>query len=242
MIRAVFFDFYGTLAGWQPDPSEIQRSAAAAEGLDVDPAAIDRAYRTANALLDGANATDPLRNRSESERDAFFAEYERTLLGAAGYDVPIETAQAIWGRVRGTPKEFGLYADSVPALRVLRGAGLKLGVISNMGTELPDHLRRLGLDEYVTVTVSSGEVGVAKPHAAVFESALRKAGVRAEEAVHVGDGYESDVVGAAKAGLHAIFLSRDAAADAPEAAAVVRSLAEVHGHIVRFGLSSDESG
>ena len=74
-----------------------------------------------------------------------------------------------------------------------------------------------------------------KPHPEVFESALRKAGVSAAEAVHVGDGYESDVVGAANAGLHAIYLTRQGATDAPEATAVVRTLGEVPHHVARLG-------
>lgn len=235
MIRAVFFDFYGTLAGWQPSAGEIQRAAAAAEGLDVDPDRIELAYPTANALLNQANAVSLLRDRPEVERDAFFAQFERTLLTTAGYDLSIETAWAIWVRVRATPKEFNLYPDSLPAVAALHRDGLTIGVISNIGPELSDHVRRLGLDPYVTVTVSSGEVGVAKPHPEVFESALRKAGVSAAEAVHVGDGYESDVVGAANAGLHAIYLTRQGATDAPEATAVVRTLGEVPRHVARLG-------
>lgn len=229
MIRAVFFDFYGTLAGWQPSAGDIQRRAAAAEGLDVDPDRVERAYPTANALLNQANADRLLRDRPEAERVAFFAQFEQTLLQAAGYDVSIEAAWAIWIRVRATPKEFSLYPDSLPALGELHRDGLTLGVISNMGPELPEYVRDVGLAPYVTVTVSSAEVGVAKPHPAVFESALRKAGVSAAEAVHIGDGYESDVVGAANAGLHAIFLAREEGAPAaPEATAVVRSLSDVH--------------
>ncbi|MDA1036469.1 MAG: hypothetical protein O3B65_06255, partial [Chloroflexi bacterium] len=116
MIRAVFFDFYGTLAGWQPSGGELQRGAAAAEGLDVDPDRIERAYPTANALLSQANAESLLRDRPEADRDAFFATFEQTLLATAGYDVSIEAAWAIWARVRATPKEFSLYPDSLPAL------------------------------------------------------------------------------------------------------------------------------
>jgi FMN phosphatase YigB (HAD superfamily) len=52
MIQAVFFDFYGTLAGWEPAAGDIQRRSAAAEGLDVDADAIEQAYPRANALLD----------------------------------------------------------------------------------------------------------------------------------------------------------------------------------------------
>lgn len=234
MIKAVFFDFYGTLVAWQPSAGEIQRAAAAAQGLDVDTNRIEMAYPTANAFLNKGNAESLLRDRPENKRDAFFAEFEQLLLSTAGYDVSIEAAWAIWLKVRATPKEFALYPDALPAVEALHEKGLMIGVVSNIGTELPDHVQNVGLGPYVTVTVSSGEVGVAKPHPAVFETALRKAGVSAAEAVHVGDGYESDVVGATNAGLHAIFLLREGATDAPEATAVVRSLGDVQQHVAQL--------
>ena len=234
MIKAVFFDFYGTLAGWEPAAGEIQREAAAAEGLALDADAIERAYPTANALLDSENAVRRVGSRTAEERDAFFAEYERTLLTTAGYPASLTLAAAIWARVRSTPKGLALYPDALPALEALRDAGFVVGVISNMGKELPDNLAALGVDRFATVSVSSGEVGVAKPHPEVFRTALRKAGVEASEALHVGDGYESDVLGATRAGLQALFLLRDRGVRAPEGCATVRALTDVLG-VLREG-------
>ena len=234
MIRAVFFDFYGTLAGWEPAAADIQRRAAAKEGLHVDPVAIDRAYATANALLDHENHVQRLAERSPERRDAFFAEYERTLLATAGYDVPLKQAWAIWQHVRATPKDIALYPDALPALESLRNAGVTLGVVSNMGRDLEDYLDRTGVAPFVTVAVSSEEVGFAKPHPAVFQAALSKAHVTAAEALHVGDGYESDVQGATSAGLHALFLQRDVRAMAPTSCATVRLLTEVPAHVERL--------
>lgn len=227
MIRAVFFDFYGTLAGWEPAAGDIQRKSAAAEGLDVDAAAIERAYPTANALLDRENAIQRLASRTPEQREAFLAEFERTLLATAGYEVTLEVARAIWLRVRSAPKELTLYPDAIPTLEQLGADGHLLGVISNMGTDLPDYLQHMGIAGLVTASVSSAEVGVAKPHPAIFAAALAKVGVSANEALHVGDGFESDVLGAEGAGLHALFLQRDEASGDPGGRPVVRSLSEV---------------
>ena len=235
MIKAVFFDFYGTLAGWRPSVSEIQRTAAATENLQVDTDRIAQAYPAANALLNQANAESLLRDRAEADQNAFFARFEQVLLANAGYDVSIEVAWAIWVRVRATPKVFSLYPDSLPALEEMHREGLTLGVISNIGMELPDHIRDLELDAYVSVMVSSGEVGVAKPHPAMFELALRKAGTSPAEAIHVGDGYESDVVGARDAGLHAIYLTREGEAAPSREVTVIRTLAEVRQHVTQLG-------
>jgi HAD superfamily hydrolase (TIGR01549 family) len=234
MIRAVFFDFYGTLAGWEPAAGEIQRQAAAFEGLEVDAAAIDRAYPTANAMLDRENAIQRLALRTPEQRETFLAEYEQALLANAGYEVSLELARTIWLRVRSTPKELALYPDARSTIESIRDQGLSVGVISNMGTDLPDYLEHMGIAGLIKASVSSAEVGVAKPHPAVFEAALRKVGVVARDALHVGDGYESDVLGAAAAGLGALYLQRDADASRPGPHAVVRSLSEVPAHVRRL--------
>ena len=227
MIRAVFFDFYGTLAGWLPAAEEIQHKAAAAEDIAVDPAAVLRAYHAANAYLGRENAVRPVGARTSAERDSLFAVYEQTLLAAAGYDVPLDTARRIWARVNAAPKGLALYPDSLAAVREVHGAGLRVGVISNMGAELPKLLADIGLGDYVGVCVSSAETGVAKPHPAIFRRGLTQAGVRAQDAVHVGDSYDSDVVGARKAGMHTIMLVRPHTEGPPDDSTTVAGLDEV---------------
>ena len=227
MIRAVFFDFYGTLAHWSPEAEGIQRIAAAEEGIDLDEASIARAYFTANAFMDAENARSPLRDRLPAEVDAFFAEYERLLLRTAGAETTLETAWRIWTRVRAAPKEMALYPDAKDALAELRGMGLKLGVISNVGAELDGWLDRLGVGGDLPVRATSGNTGVAKPHPAIFRTALASMGVGAREAVHVGDSQDSDVAGALRAGIEPVFVHREQDASPPVGVKVVTSLSQV---------------
>ena len=72
--------------------------------------------------------------------------------------------------------------------------------------EICDTLRLSSLIEFV---VASAAVGMEKPDKRIFEIALSMAGVGADRAVHVGDDYTADVIGAKYAGLEAIFLDRD---------------------------------
>lgn len=238
MIRAVFFDFYGTLAEWQPAAGDIQRKSAAAEGVELDSAAIERAYPVANALLDRENALQRLASRTPEQRESFLTKFEHTLLKTAGYDVPLETARAIWLRVRSASKDLILFPDARSTLEELRTMGYSLAVISNMGADLPSYLERMGIAGLVTAAVSSEEVGVAKPHPAMFEAALRKVGVEASAAIHVGDGYESDVLGAASAGLQALYLQRDAGSTPPGDYPIVRNLSEVPACVQRLNASA----
>lgn len=97
----------------------------------------------------------------------------------------------------------------VPAvLAELRDLGLDLVVISNWDDRLPGVLAELGLGGYFTAVVCSAEVGVEKPHPAIFEHALARLGRLPEEVLHVGDRVREDVEGALALGMEALRVNR----------------------------------
>ena len=228
MIRAVFFDFYGTLADW-PQAEYIQRDAAAAEGIALDPEAVLRAYASANAYMDAENAREPVHRRTQEERDAFYAEYERRILAGAGAeDASLETAARVWRRVADAPSDLALFPDAKDALEELRGLGLTLGVISNIGASLDAHLDRLGVGHLLTARVTTLDVGASKPDARIFRRALDQAQAEPSEAVHVGDSVFTDVRGARNAGIAPVLIRRSPSSveSPPEGVPVVASLRE----------------
>jgi FMN phosphatase YigB (HAD superfamily) len=83
--------------------------------------------------------------------------------------------------------------------------------------------------------VSSAEVGVGKPHPAIYERALEVAGVEPAQAVMVGDSPDTDIAGALALGIGAVLVDRWGGAVVPAGAAVVPSLAEVGGHVIQSG-------
>jgi HAD superfamily hydrolase (TIGR01509 family) len=122
---------------------------------------------------------------------------------------------------------FDAYPDAGPALRDLRARGVTLVVASNWDCSLPEVLERAGLASLVDGVVPSATVGAAKPDPALFEAALRVAGVAAERALHVGDSLSKDVAGASEAGIAAVLLDR--ARERPDVAPRIESLAELPG-------------
>jgi HAD superfamily hydrolase (TIGR01549 family) len=56
--------------------------------------------------------------------------------------------------------------------------------------------------------ISADDVRAFKPHHEIFDEALKRAGCRPEEAIHIGDSLEGDVIGALKAGIPAVLLDR----------------------------------
>lgn len=96
--------------------------------------------------------------------------------------------------------------DAVETLDTLRSAGKKLGVITNGPIEWQSRkLRTLGLEPYFDVILISDAVGVAKPDPRIFQIALDRLGVTANEAMYVGDHPDFDIAGARGAGLSAAW-------------------------------------
>jgi putative hydrolase of the HAD superfamily len=124
---------------------------------------------------------------------------------------------------------FAAFPDAVPALRELRGRGLRLVVVSNWDYSLRAVLDSAGLLELVDGAISSAEAGAAKPDPAPFLAALAAAGCSPEEAVHVGDSEENDVRGAAAAGVRAVLLRRggEGSAETGGSVPVIAGLAEL---------------
>ena len=105
-----------------------------------------------------------------------------------------------------------LYPDAEPMLSWLSGAGFVMALVSNAPPDTVKVVEDLGLRRYVPHIVISGIVGYSKPHPEIFRIALRQAGVEPSQTVHVGDLYESDVVGAKNAGIKGILLDREGTA------------------------------
>jgi HAD superfamily hydrolase (TIGR01549 family) len=116
--------------------------------------------------------------------------------------------------------------EVVPALTWMRSRALRLVVVSNSNGTLRRLLERLELANHFDSIIDSHEVGVEKPDARLFDTALERSGAQPESTIHVGDLYEVDVVGARAAGIRGVLLDHAglyASADCPR----VRSLEDL---------------
>lgn len=110
-----------------------------------------------------------------------------------------------------------LFPETISVLQLLRNtfAGdrareiARIGIVTNGPTEVQRaKLDHLGLQAFTDFIIISEEFGVAKPHPAIFQEALRRADVAAEDAIVVGDSPEFDIAGAHGAGIRAIWVNR----------------------------------
>jgi len=225
----VFFDVDFTLI--YPGPTfqgDGYRAFCERYGIDVDPVLFERAVDAALPILD------------QREDDAYstelFVAFTRHIIEQMGGRGPQLDACAReiydeWAACH----HFHLYDDVRATLEALAGAGLRIGVISNTHRSLDSFLSHFALDHLIAASVSSFEHGYMKPHPSVFSAALGRAGVRAAEAVMVGDSVRQDIEGALAAGMRAVLLNRSGVPHPrePELAArgvhSIRSLQELPG-------------
>ena len=70
-------------------------------------------------------------------------------------------------------------------------------------------LQKFGVLSELAVAVGSQDIGIEKPDPAIFNYALREAGVAAGEAAYVGDEYRTDALAAQAVGMLGILLDRN---------------------------------
>jgi putative hydrolase of the HAD superfamily len=102
-------------------------------------------------------------------------------------------------------RAYSLFEDVVPVLTALRKAGWRHVIVSNHVPELPDIVTGLGIRAFFSDVVTSGLVGYEKPHAAMFEAALRCA-IPGAPIWMIGDDPECDCHPLAAFGANAILV------------------------------------
>ena len=103
-----------------------------------------------------------------------------------------------------------LFPDAMETLTTLRNRGYKLGVITN-GNNKEQHqkLRQVGLEDFFDVLLVSDEVGMKKPDPAIYRLAAEKLGLPCEACCFVGDLWQTDLLGAHRAGMTPIWMASD---------------------------------
>ncbi len=227
MIKAVFFDLYYTLVRYDPTREQQQIAILKEHGLETDITTMCAALHIADMFFYQENARSAIYKRPEHEKLAFFEEYEVIVLEEAGFDdVPEETAFAIIQKLHQAKKKLVFYDDVLPAFDELRHKDIKLGLITN-AEQNQAPFEELGLYDHLDYIITSPDEGLGKPAPHIFWAALRKAGVKASEAIHVGDQYDIDIVGAQGVGIKALLLDRNNILEEIDDCPKINSLIEI---------------
>jgi len=205
-IRAVFFDFDGTLAFHEPDSFDMVSAFCAEIGQPLGPEAERRGRRAEHRFF----AAPDIRDRFKLlAGDDFWLCFNRIMLETMGVEGDLnQLAMRVTDRFSSLEQEYRC-PETVPlTLAELRARGYRLGLITNrQGVErLYALLDVLLLNSFFDVRVVAGELGFRKPEPGIFSAALERAGITAAQALHVGDNYWADVVGAQSSGVKPVLL------------------------------------
>lgn len=206
MLRLALFDLDDTL---------FQHARAVREGIVAHAAALGDAYSGEEGEIQ--------RRWYELEEE----HYHRYLSGELDYEgqrraravafaadagitlSPEEASAWFAGYLERYVAAWTLHDDALPALDRLDAAGVRIGVITNGDLEFQARkMDAIALSERVEHLIASGEVGVTKPDARIFQIACERFGVAPADAFYVGDRLGTDAIGAARAGLDGIWLDR----------------------------------
>jgi putative hydrolase of the HAD superfamily len=192
LYRAVLFDFFGTLT------RAVARGRAhnhIARWLGCDPRAFTAELN--HTFLERARGGyGPPARALRRVTDAVGARPSRSQLALAQ---PLRVAAVL--------ADTQLRDDAVPVLRRLRARGLRTGLISDCGPELPDYLPTLPIGPLLDTCVYSIEVGVCKPDPAIYLVACARLSVAPHECLYIGDGGSQELSGARSVGMTAVRLA-----------------------------------
>ncbi|AAL80587.1 hydrolase related to 2-haloalkanoic acid dehalogenase [Pyrococcus furiosus DSM 3638] len=203
MIKAVFFDFIGTLLSQEGEYETHLKimEEVLGENKKISPEELLREYDALTREAFSQYAGKPFKPIRIIEEEIM-----KKLAEKYGFDYP----ENFWEIHLKAHQRYGkLYPEVVEVLNELKKREYHVGLITDSDTAyLRAHLEALGIAELFDSITTSEEAGFFKPHPRIFEVALKKAGVKGSEAVYVGDNPIKDCGGARQLDMLSILVDR----------------------------------
>jgi putative hydrolase of the HAD superfamily len=209
----VIFDLFHTLVNGAAQDWE-RAVAEVATIVGVEPAALLAAYH------------DTFRQRQVewSSEQAVRILAER----AGGSPSQAQVAQAAEVRLALSRRVLGnVQSSTLDVLDALRGAGYRLGLVSNATSDTAESWPGTDLAARFEVAAFSCEVGVAKPEPAIYLAATTALGARPADCYYVGDGADRELAGAAALGMTPIRTTQHNDSDPSWSGTTITSVAEL---------------
>lgn len=199
MIRAIIFDFGGTLAQTKtPWDTVCNRIAERLEymAIKVDPVDME----------DSIKETIEYRYQQHTlgqELDSYH--FFNHALEKMGHSVTVDVTDELEQMVY--DEGYTSFAENLEEVLMTLSEEYMLALLSNSWLEAPRQiLRDHGYGRWFKAMICSYDIGIPKPDPRIFRHTLDLLGVHQSEAVMVGDSLEADIKGAQAAGLQAVLV------------------------------------
>ena len=209
-MSTIFLDLGGTLVDFKPTYHEPIYYILLKNGYEVE---LKNVYRAVSKYLGKSNLPVVEGNPVIDVKE---------VLNIMNVNVDSITMQEL-SSLKFSSSFYTLYHDTIPFLTSLKNKGYKIIIISNASQKINEVIKNTGISEYLNGLIASYSFGKIKPDPEIFKEGIRIAG---ETGYYVGDLFEVDYLGAARAGLEPILLDRNGFYDDVDAKKA-KSLAEI---------------
>ncbi len=202
----VFFDLDGTLVYTTSSREERFLKISKKAGLSFTLQEVNVAYRYANQWWEkqGFKLSDWTEDNFKQLNFLLL----KNLRVDSNLNYLAEKLTRLWEEVPWSKP----YPEINDILKNLESKGFKLGILSHRSPPgIQRAIKCLGWQDHFTVTSSpvDAKIPEGKEDLRMWEYGLEKIGLKASKVIHVGDEYETDVLGAEKAGILPILIDRD---------------------------------
>ena len=208
MLRLITFDACNTLFHVRGSPGELYSNVASRFGVEINPKPLNDSFkyffREFYKTLPNFGA-----NENKTAEKWWYGVVTQTFRSAGYHDeANLARISSVLYREFSTSKYWQVYAETHSVLEHLKNQNYHLAVVSNFDERLGEILERLSLNDYFDFIACSFNAGVYKPSPKIFELALNHFGVKAEEALHVGDNVDLDYKPAMQLGMKSFIVDR----------------------------------
>jgi putative hydrolase of the HAD superfamily len=203
-MKVVTFDAGNTLIRLNQPVGITYAAVAERLGVKLAPASLERGFKAAwKSVPPLPDVPGP---RPDDGRSWWRAVVIQTLELAGEKVEPFDNYFDAVYREFGRPGIWRLEPGALDLLSDLRGAGFRLGIISNFDLRLRDILEHVGVLDFFEQIIISSRIGADKPSPRIFQAAIERFRVEAQEMLHVGDDKVADGDGARQAGMQTFIL------------------------------------
>lgn len=209
-FRLVTFDITDTLIRFSRAPAIQYAKAAAEMGIQgIDQIKLDKCFKSEFKAIEKRHPNYGLHSSNFTWQD-WWSQLVSNIFHCVNPNIEQEKLKMLSEhliKIYRTKECWRHMEGGQELVTVVRNCGKKTGVISNSDPSLVSVLREMELFDKFDFILTSYEAGFSKPDKNIFQMALDMYKIKPHEALHIGNTYELDYVGARSAGWSSLLVS-----------------------------------